>query len=107
MFTTLKALKWTYDLGIKQERVRIAALLQTRAQDTRVSAEIFSNMLREEVAKPKSQQSRIDQIERAKAVNDRVAEIIDEIFRPNGEWTPPASYLFPDDKHSKRTKEAK
>lgn len=47
----LKTLKWVYDLGVKQERVRIAAHLQAAAQGRRVTAGVMDDMLFDEALK--------------------------------------------------------
>lgn len=99
MFTTLKALKWSYDLGARQERVRISAHLQAKAQGARINNEVLSNMLNEEMSRNRPRKSTMERLQFDQAVNHRVGEIIDEIFNPSGEWTPPASIMFPNDNH--------
>lgn len=94
----LKALKWAYDLGVRQERVRIASHLQMESQQARASNDTMIGMLRGE-DQPAPNQKRKERLEIAVKVNDRIQNIIDNLFYPKGEWTPPASLMFPDDKH--------
>ena len=97
----LRTLKWVYDLGVKNERTRIAAHLTVRSQAARTSNDIFANMINEELSKPKPNKKNLERYEFEKAVVARVGEICDEIFNPQGEWIAPASFMFPDDKKEK------
>jgi hypothetical protein len=104
MFTTLKALKWAHDLGIRQERVRVASHLQVRAQAARVANDIFNNMINEEMSKSKPNKKNLERLDFDRAVYARVNEIIDEMFNPHGEWIAPPSFMFPDDDHKGEVK---
>lgn len=91
----LKTLKWVYDLGVRQERVRIAGHLQVRANGMRMERDIMDNMLREEFDRPKQRRGRIERLEFNKAVSHRVEEIINDIFHPKGEYIA-TSIMFPE-----------
>lgn len=91
----LKTLKWVYDLGVKQERVRISAHLQNFAQGARVTHSVMDDMLREEMNRPKPNKKRLERLEFDRAVARQVDEIIEGIFRPNGEYVP-TSLMFPE-----------
>lgn len=91
----LKTLKWVYDLGVKQERVRISAHLQNFAQGRRVTSSVMDDMLREEMSRPKPNKKRLERLEFDRAVAREVDEIIEGIFRPNGEYVP-TSLMFPE-----------
>lgn len=95
----LRLAKWAYDLGIRHERVRIAAHLQAQVQGARLSNETIGGMFDEELTKKRPNKNRVQRLEFERAVNHRIQEVIDEMFNPRGEWTPPASTMFPDDKH--------
>ena len=91
----LRILKWSYDLGVRQERTRIAAHLQARQQGARYENELIDNMLREEMTRSKPRKHIAERLEFQKAVAHRVDELIDELFRPNGEYVP-TSVMFPE-----------
>lgn len=91
----LKTLKWVYDLGVKQERVRIAAHLQAAAQGKRVSSGVMADMFHDEMRKSRPNKRAIERLEFDRAVASEVDEIIDSIFRPNGEYVP-TSLMFPE-----------
>lgn len=91
----LRALKWAYDIGVRQERTRIAAQLQGRQQGARFEEDMMQDMLRRELDRPKPRKHIAERLEFQKAVVHRVDQIIDEIFRPNGEYIP-TSVMFPE-----------
>lgn len=91
----LKTLKWVYDLGVRQERTRIASHLQLRAQGQRISAAVMDDMFRDEMQKSRPNKRAIERLDFDRAVARQVDEIIDEIFRPNGEYMP-TSLMFPE-----------
>lgn len=97
----LKTLKWVYDLGVKQERVRISAHLQNLAQGHRVSNGVMSDMLYDEMRKSKPNKRAIERLEFDRAVASAVDEIIEGIFRPNGEYVP-TSLMFPEIEDKKK-----
>lgn len=99
----LKTLKWVYDLGVRQERVRIASHLQAAAQGKRVVSGVISDMFDDELRKSKPNKRAIERLDFERAVAREVDEIIDQIFRPNGEYVP-TSLMFPEieDKNAKR-----
>lgn len=90
-----KTLKWVYDLGVKQERVRISAHLQAAAQGRRVSAGVMGDMLFDEGHKRRPNKRAIERLEFDQAVAREVDDIIESIFRPNGEYVP-TSLMFPE-----------
>lgn len=100
----LRLAKWAYDLGVRQERVRIASHLQVHAQGARVSNNAMDNMFREEATKKRPNKGKLSQIEFDRAVQSRVEIIIEDIFNPKGDWVPGASIMFPDDDHKGKVK---
>lgn len=105
MFTTLRALKWAHDLGIRQERVRIASHLQLKGQQARISNDTMLEMLKENADRKKPNKQEGSRLEFAIAVNDRVQEIIQEMFEDQGgQWLSGASVMFPDDDHKGKVK---
>lgn len=91
----LKALKWAYTLGVRQERIRIAAHL-TNQQGSRQMAEARHL----EQARNETKQSKKDRAMWNAAVDAEIQHLIREILEPNsGEWNPGKSIMFPDDKH--------
>lgn len=98
MFTPLKSLKWAYNLGVRQERVRIAAHLQAHSQAARTNVDFFQDRFRDGTSKSKFRKSEADRLSLEANVNARVERIIDEMFKPNGEYTP-TSIMFPDGKY--------
>lgn len=92
----LRALKWAYDLGVRQERVRIASHLEMVRSGAVVSQEGFRNMLNED---PSMTKTRKDRLKFNMAVSQKVEQIISDIFRDDGQWVPGSSLMFPDDKH--------
>lgn len=97
----LKALKWVYDLGVKQERQRIAAELQLQQQRARTFNDTAMDMLRDPASKKEVTQKRKQRLELQIAVNDRIQEIVHELFDSKGEWTPGPSVMFPDESRDK------
>lgn len=70
----LKTLKWVYDLGVKQERVRIAAHLQNAAQSHRVTAGVMNDMLFDEGHKRRPNKRAIERLEFDQAVARQVED---------------------------------
>lgn len=93
----LKTLKWVYDLGVRQERVRIASHLQIEAQRAKAHRETVRDIFTDS---PKISKSRREKLQLAEAVDNRIQEIINNMFEDNsGHWVSGASLMFPDDKH--------
>lgn len=97
----LRLVKWAYDLGIRHERVRIAAHLQAHAQGARVQHSVMDDMFREEMSRPKPNKKRLERLEFDRAVARQVDELIQDIFHPKGEWQPVASIMFPEGEDQK------
>lgn len=94
----LKTLKWVYDLGVRQERVRIATHLRLEVQRAGLSRDTRLDMINEN--SPKLSKSRRDKLAFAMEVDTRVQDVINNIFADNGgHWEHGASLMFPDDKH--------
>jgi hypothetical protein len=94
----LKTLKWVYGLGVKQERQRIAAGLQLQQQRARTFNEAALVMIRDPASKKEVAQKRRQRLELQMAVNDRIQEIVNEMFRTEGgEWINANSIMFPDE----------
>lgn len=100
----LKTLKWIYDLGVRQERVRIASHLQMHSIGASNSRDIASALFAEEMSKPKPNIKLLDRLNFENAVNQKVEEIIQEIFQSNGEWVSGNSIMFPDGGHLGKVK---
>lgn len=95
----IRALKWAYDLGVRQERIRIASHLQLYAQGARHSRDAFDSMIREELENDKPNKSRAEKLKFNREIQARISNIVEDLFSPKGEWKPGASLMFPDDKH--------
>lgn len=94
----LKTLKWVYNLGVVQERQRIAAELQLQQQRARTFNEAALDMLHDPASKKEVTQKRKQRLELQMAVNNRIEEIVNEMFRTEGgEWVNASSIMFPDD----------
>lgn len=95
-----KSLKFLYDLGIRHERIRIAAHLQHRLDMVSNSIDRDMDIMRA-IPDNHSKQSKSahEKIQFKRAVNNHVQAIINEIFNAQGDWIPGASLMFPDDKH--------
>jgi len=97
----LKLVKWAYDLGIRHERVRIAAHLQVHSTNAGNSISAMDDMFREEMSKSKPNKNRLQRLEFDKAVNHRVREMITDMFHDNGQYVYGNSIMFPDDLEKK------
>lgn len=98
MFTSLKALKWSYKLGVDRERERIAGYLQLEIRKTRVFNDAALDMLRDPTSKKEVTKQRKQRLELQMAVNDQIHEIVNGLFIPeNEEYIPGASFMFPDE----------
>jgi hypothetical protein len=93
----LKTLKWVYSLGVKQERQRIAAELQLQQQRARTFNDSAMDMMHDPASKKEVSQKRRQRLELQIAVNDRIQEIVNEIFESKGDWIPGPSVMFPDE----------
>lgn len=85
----LKTLKWVYETGVKQERVRIASHLQIILREL----EIFdqNSYLAKDVEQSKNS-------EFGRAVNNRLIEIIRGILEPKSEYITTTSIMFPEER---------
>lgn len=96
----LKTLKWVYDLGVRQERVRISSHLQLAVQLNKTSNDAMLGMLSDDAGRKKSSKSRKERLEFELAVNNKVQEIINTMYEDSGgHWITGSSLMFPDDKH--------
>lgn len=93
----IRTFKWVYELGIRHERIRIAAHLQVQAQSARTSSNIMDDMLRDQHSKTRPKKRAVERLEFDMAVNHRVEAIINDMFDSKGDWIPSASIMFPDD----------
>lgn len=103
----IKAFKWAYDLGIRHERVRIAAHLQLEAQRATNSMDRDIDFMRVMAESPKIQvkKSVKEKLDFNIAVNNRVQTIIQDMFKQSNDyWIPGASVMFPDDNHKGKVK---
>jgi len=92
-----KALKWAYNIGVRQERVRIAAQLQLRANELHYQIEMDLDVLRDSTERTPRKSTK-ERLKFQIAVNGRVKSIINELFTPKGEWINDESIMFPDNK---------
>lgn len=88
----LRTLKWAYDLGVKQERERIAAYLRRRADGSRIAAESYDAAFINAKGK-----ARKDKLARASAVELQIGLIINDILAPDWEQQMTSSIMFPDE----------
>lgn len=96
----LKTLKWVYDLGVRQERVRISSHLQLAKELNKTSNDAMLGMLSDNADRKRPSKSRKERLEFEIAVNNKVQEIIQTMYEDaNGHWVPGSSLMFPDDKH--------
>lgn len=91
----LRALKWAYSLGVRQERVRISAHLQNISRQAD-----FSNVSRFDVfEKENTSKQHKQKLEFDIAVDKKIKTTIEDIMRPE-----PAEFrfstMFPNDKHN-------
>lgn len=94
----LKLLKWAYDLGVRQERVRIASHLRLMSTENRSRLNILDEMMSIPIASKKEISERQHQ-DFERAIRHEVQEIIDAITEARGDWVPGASIMFPGDTH--------
>lgn len=89
-----RALKWAYDLGVRQERVRISAHLQNRSRQ----AEFYQATMYDKLRNEKTSDRNKKILDFDMAVERKVQQIIEDIMRPQFD-IPGGSLMFPDDKH--------
>jgi hypothetical protein len=89
----LKTLKWVYDLGVKQERVRIARALENTYNQQKGVASAGYNMLDDPEARMTKERQRKLQFEVAVAVNTQ--EIVSAILNPGVDYDVKPSIMFP------------
>lgn len=94
----LKLLKWAYDLGVRQERVRISAHLQNVSRYSEYESERMFAILDSEKT-PKRTKSQLDF---KMAVEDKIRKTVDEIMKPQNSDYFGYSIMFPDDDHKER-----
>jgi len=92
-----KVLKWAYDMGVRQERVRIAAHLQMRVSALHYERESNYDILGD-LTERIPRKSTKERLKFQIAVSDQVKSIINEMFTPKGEWINDESIMFPNDK---------
>lgn len=92
----LRTLKWTYELGVKHERQRIARALEAQANMLRHEIEVTGVMI-QNYKDPNVKNARKRRLEFKQAVTARVKDIVDEIFTPQHEYSSYFSLMFPDE----------
>lgn len=95
----LKTLKWVYDLGVKQERNRIARYLEAEASGTGAEYSVERDMLQD--MRNIDSKTRKQRLELKHAVTIRVSEIVNNVLRPRYEDRASFSVMFPDDEQDK------
>lgn len=93
----IRSLKFVYDLGVRHERVRIAAHLKTMASHRLENAATYRGVFDD--ADAKMSKDRKQKLLRAAELEEAVNAVINEILAPNWEQHQSASIMFPDDKH--------
>lgn len=92
----LKALQWVYDLGVNQERNRIARILeQSSFQNDDYIGNAY-NIIRDDANKMSA--SRKNKLEHRAQVMQSVNDIINRIMRVETEYVGGSSLMFPEDK---------
>lgn len=83
--------KWAYNLGVAQERKRIASELQVRAATYRRESDVYSTALRDGDFKKRDK----ERLERQAVIVKEIENLIHSLF--HGEAHVTSSFLFPDD----------
>jgi len=91
----LKALKWAYDLGVRQERVRISAHLQNISRQV----DFNENRMFEVLHSERTPKNKKNQLEFELAVERKIKDAVENIMRPQPSDYFGYSVMFPDDKH--------
>lgn len=86
-----RALKWAFDKGVRQERVRIAAHLETQLRSLDVDMNRFYGDLKSTDSKSKAKQKADFNL----AVTDRLKDIVGGVMRPSMRYN--SSIMFPED----------
>lgn len=95
----LKTLKWVYDLGVKQERNRIARYLEGQAAALSNEFAVEYDMLETMTNNTKQRKARL---ELKHSVTRQVSDIVRNILAPNYQDRDMFSLMFPDDKHKEK-----
>lgn len=94
----LRVIKWAYNLGVRNERHRIATYLSSAQGQKYDAMRVFDEEMRNDPvrsnkdAKKRSIEKRIQQ----KAVDREVVNIIDSIFHSQEKYVRGESVMFPD-----------
>lgn len=89
----IKLAKWTYDLGVKHERTRIARELEAAMARQQNENSVIHDMMRDQKLSNRSR----EKLELKIAVSLRVSEIVNEIFQPHYEDRNMHSTMWPSD----------
>lgn len=95
----LKTLKWIYNLGVNQERTRLAAYLDTARHQASIQHSTMYDMMHNDA--PKMSAKRKDRLAFDMAVEQRVEEIINGMFRADEQYVMGSSILYPDEGRKK------
>jgi hypothetical protein len=88
----IRTFKWIYNLGVEQERLRVARLLEAEAHSRSVVATTGLDMLRD--VDNKMSKDRKQRLDFDSAVAREVGEIVANIIKPREEWVASPSPLF-------------
>lgn len=91
----LKLLKWVYELGVQQERTRIARHLEWEMSHRSFDQEVRMMMLTDEDSK--MSKSRKEKLARSADISREVTDIIDRIFRGEPVNHAYTSIMFPEE----------
>jgi len=94
----LKLVKWAFDLGVRQERVRISAHLQNVARQAGFAESEMYDIFRDE----KTSQRKKNTLELEMAVERKIMDTVDKIMRPQNSDYFGYSIMFPEDKHKEQ-----
>ena len=92
----VRTFKWIYELGVKQERLRIARILEQELEQRRFYLGTAHDMLSDN-SKSQMNKERKAKLARHADIVTGVNEVIMHIMEPGWEQTTTSSALFPDD----------
>lgn len=91
----LKLVKWAYELGVKQERTRIARELEREQSRRTFESNLQRGMLRDDDLK--LSKVRRQRLEFVNAVSVEIVDIVNKIFEPNHSLPSPTSIMWPEE----------
>lgn len=89
-----KLVKWAYDMGVRQERLRIKNAINDIRRKTTDDMALY-NILIEDV---QTIDERRQQLDKKLAVNNEVTHVLEYLFKPQGRWVENAGAIIDGDK---------